>query len=124
MNPDAGTLLYSLPDGNTLTMAFNGLPVPVLFRLAMLGAIAVISKRRNPAQAWDLITQGIFGRDTRKRKIPLAVRAMAKALTMPEPEALKLWRTMSKDERRKVKNDPAIRAYIAAINADSLMAAM
>lgn len=120
LDTDTGVLTYTMPDGNSLTMPFTGLELPVLWRLAMLGAIAVISKRRHPAKAWELITEGVFGRDTRNRKIPLAVRALAVIATMTEPEALKAWRTMSPDERRKVKNDPAIRAMVSQIRAESL----
>ena len=48
------------------------------------------------------------------------MRALSVVATMSESEALKEWRTMSPDERRKVKNDPAIRAMVSQIRAESL----
>lgn len=106
--------------GQEITMTMVGLDVPILYRLAMVGAIQLISKRANPSQAWSLIQEGIFGRDTRGRRLPLAIRALALIRKIPESEALKLWRSLSKDDRKKVKRDAAVRAVCSTIRGQKL----
>lgn len=117
---ESGTVTMTMPGGERLTMAMIGLEVPVLYRLAMVGAVQLVQKRRNPAKAWALIQQGIFGRDTRGRRIPLAVRALAVLRKVSNEDAYLLWRKLSRDERQKVKRDAAIRAMCASLRAEKL----
>lgn len=115
------TLIF--PDGREVVMPFNGLAPDTILHLAMIGAMTVVLKRADPVKAWKLVEQGILGRDTRNRKIPLAVRALASLMETDDTAALKLWRSMSKAERKKVKGDAAIRALMSHMTAQELAVA-
>ena len=114
----AGTCTLHIPE--PLVMVFNGLSADILTRLAMIGAVALVTKRSDPKKAWELVQQGIFGRDTRNRRISLTVRAMGLLGEISEDEARKVWKKLSSKERKQVKSDPQIKALVAQLKSESL----
>lgn len=99
------TLTYA--DGKRIDLVVQGLPLPVLMQLAMVGAAELVSRRREPESAWAEIQAGKHGEPRRKR-YPLTVQAIAQVAGLSLPDAQAKYSALPIAERRTLAREPAI----------------
>lgn len=85
-----------------------GLPQETIIRLALEGVVRRVGRSQNPEQAMHLIETGqLDGIET--KNYPRIVKAIAQIEELPARNVYKKWRTLSKQEKRKYRQDPRIR---------------
>jgi hypothetical protein len=87
-------------NGKEYEISCLGLPPNVVHRLVLVGAVTLLSKRKNPYEVWNLIKQGDFKRGRRKH-LPKTVRAYAILKDVPETEVWEYWKGLSSEEKKK-----------------------
>ena len=116
MDVDKATMKITLKNERVLDITLVGTSPYVNTRLALMGVLSLLRKRTDPEKAWEDIRLGHFDR-VRTKSLGLTVRAMAIVGKIPAHEAFKLWQTMSKAERKEIKNDPSVQHTIVDLRA-------
>jgi hypothetical protein len=102
-------------NGTEHTISCLGLPSSVVARLVLVGAVHLISKRKDPMEAWDIIRKGGFKR-VRRKNLPKTVLAYAALKDVEVHEVWKHWQTLTQEERKELRRNKEIRKMVIELD--------
>jgi hypothetical protein len=98
-------------NGKEYEISCMGLSTEVVHRLVLVGAVSLLSNKRNPYEVWNRIKQGDFKRGRRKN-LPKTVRAYALLKNMPETQVWEYWKGLSSEEKKELSQNREIRKAV------------
>jgi len=103
----SATLSVTDKSGKSHLFSLQGLTGEVVKELALIGAAAVLERRRDIPAAIKQIRAGILGRKP-KEKYAAVVKAIASVYEIPLPQAQNVWNNADAKRRADLRKNPAI----------------
>jgi hypothetical protein len=115
------TLHMAFTSGEAVACPLMGLPSNVLFQLASIGVVELLSRAGDKAKAWETIKSGeVFA--PKRKTYPLVVRALVELTQQATGEPLTLeqahakYEALSEEDRKKLRYDPTVRSTMAQLS--------
>ena len=118
------TLSMAFTNGEALVCPLMGLKADVLFQLASIGVVELLSRAPKKAEAWAGIQSG-EAFEPKRKSYPLIVKALASLIDQATGEAISLheaeqkYERLSAEEKRALRYDPHVRAKMAMLSLDA-----
>ena len=114
------TLHMAFTSGESVSCPLMGLPSNVLFQLAAIGVVELLSRAGDKPKAWDTIKSGeVFA--PKRKTYPLVVKALQVLTESATGEAITLeaahekYEALSKEDQKTLRYDPTVRATMARL---------